>query len=145
RAIVDARRETPIVRTSQLAEIVSKAHPSWEPGKHPATRTFQAVRIQVSQEFEEIGTPLAGSVTALAPGGGLCVVSFNSLAGGMVKRFMEQRSQEDPVYAGLPDVPAHARPKLRRVGKPVHPSEEEVAVNPRSRSSVLRVAEKVAA
>jgi len=144
RAIVEARRETPIVRTAQLAEIVSKAVPTREPGKHPATRTFQAIRIQVNQEFEEIRAALAGSVTALAPGGRLCVISFHSLEDGIVKRFMQQHSQEDPVYAGLPDVPAHARPKLRRVGKPIHPSEWEVAANPRARSAVLRVAEKVA-
>jgi len=145
RAIVNARREAPIVRTAQLADIVARSIPTREPGKHPATRTFQAIRIQVNQEFEEIRAALAGSLAALAPQGRLCVISFHSLEDTLVKRFMQQHSQEDPVYAGLPDVPAHARPKLKRIGKAIHPSEEEVAANPRSRSSVLRVAERVAA
>ena len=145
RAIVNARREAPIVRTAQLADIVAHAIPTREPGKHPATRTFQAIRIQVNQEFEEIRAALAGSLAALAPQGRLCVISFHSLEDTLVKRFMQQHSQEDPVYAGLPDVPAHARPKLKRIGKAIHPSEAEIAANPRSRSSVLRVAERVAA
>ncbi|MET0535036.1 MAG: 16S rRNA (cytosine(1402)-N(4))-methyltransferase RsmH, partial [Steroidobacter sp.] len=145
RAIVNARREAPIVRTAQLADIVARSIPTREPGKHPATRTFQAIRIQVNQEFEEIRAALNGSLAALAPQGRLCVISFHSLEDTLVKRFMQQHSQEDPVYAGVPDVPAHARPKLKRVGKAIHPSEEEIAANPRSRSSVLRVAERVAA
>jgi 16S rRNA (cytosine1402-N4)-methyltransferase len=145
RAIVNARREAPIVRTSQLAQIVAQSIPTREPGKHPATRTFQAVRIQVNQEFQEIRAALAGSVAALAPGGRLCAISFHSLEDGIVKRFMQEQSQEDPVYAGLPDVPAHARPKLRRIGKAIHPTEQEIAVNPRARSAVMRVAERVAA
>jgi 16S rRNA (cytosine1402-N4)-methyltransferase len=145
RAIVNARREAPIVRTAQLAEIVAHAIPKWEPGKHPATRTFQAIRIQVNQEFEEIRAALAGSLAVLAPAGRLCVISFHSLEDNIVKRFMQQHSQEDPVYAGLPDVPAHARPKLKRIGKAIHPGEEEIAANPRARSAVLRVAERVAA
>jgi len=145
RSIVAARREAPIVRTLQLADIVARSIPSREPGKHPATRTFQAIRIQVNQEFQEIQAALLGSLTALAPRGRLCVISFHSLEDGLVKRFMQQQSQEDPVYAGLPDVPAHAQPKLRRVGKAIHPSEREIADNPRSRSAVMRVAERVAA
>lgn len=145
RAIVNARREAPIVRTARLAEIVAQSIPKWEPGKHPATRTFQAIRIQVNQEFEEIRAALAGSLAVLAPQARLCVISFHSLEDSIVKRFMQQHSQEDPVYAGLPDVPAHARPKLQRIGKAIHPSEAEIAANPRSRSAVLRVAERVAA
>jgi len=145
RAIVNARREAPIVRTAQLAEIVARSIPTREPGKHPATRTFQAIRIQVNQELEEIRAALAGSLAVLAPQGRLCVISFHSLEDTLVKRFMQQHSQEDPVYAGLPDVPAHARPKLKRIGKAIHPGEEEIAANPRSRSAVLRVAERVAA
>jgi len=144
RAIVNARREAPIVSTLQLAQIVSQANPKWEPGKHPATRTFQAIRIQVNHEFEEIRAALAGSLIALAPHGRLCAISFHSLEDSIVKRFMQEQSQEDPVYAGLPDVPAHARPKLRRIGKPIHSSEAEIAANPRSRSAVMRVAERVA-
>ncbi len=145
RAIVAARREAPIVRTLQLAQIVAQSIPVREPGKHPATRTFQAIRIQVNHEFEEIRAALAGSLSVLAPQGRLCVISFHSLEDGIVKRFMQEQSQEDPVYAGLPDVPVHAQPKLRRVGKAIHPSEQEIAANPRARSAVMRVAERVAA
>lgn len=145
RAIVKARREAPIVRTLQLAQIVAESIPTREPGKHPATRTFQAIRIQVNRELEEIRAGLAGSLAALAPRGRLCVISFHSLEDTIVKRFMQEQSQEDPVYAGLPDVPAHARPKLRRIGKPIHPSAAEVAANPRARSAVMRVAERVVA
>ncbi len=145
RAIVNARHERPIARTLELADIVARAVPTREPGKHPATRTFQAIRIQVNQEFEEIEQALAGSLEVLAHGGRLAVISFHSLEDGMVKRFMQQHSTEDPVYAGLPEVPAHARPKLRRIGRAIHPGEAEVNANPRSRSAILRVAERVAA
>jgi len=145
RAIVQSRNEQPITRTTQLAEIVANAVPTREPGKHPATRTFQAIRIQVNHEFEEIETALSGTLAVLAPGGRLCAISFHSLEDGLVKRFMQQQSQEDPVYAGLPMVPEHARPKLTRVGRPVHPSAAEVASNPRARSAIMRVAERVAA
>ncbi|MBB6094888.1 16S rRNA (cytosine1402-N4)-methyltransferase [Povalibacter uvarum] len=145
RAIVVARGVEPIVRTSQLSQIVAGAVPMREPGKHPATRTFQAIRIHVNQELDEIEAALEASLLALAPHGRLCVISFHSLEDGIVKRFMQKHSQEDPVYAGLPEVPAHARPKLRRVGKAIHPSAVEVDRNPRARSSIMRVAEKVAA
>ncbi len=145
RAIVAARGEQPIERTLQLAQIVTDAVPMREPGKHPATRTFQAIRIHVNREFDEIEAALEGSLSVLAPHGRLCVISFHSLEDGIVKRFMQQHSQEDPVFAGLPEVPPHARPKLRRIGKAVHPSTAEVDRNPRARSSIMRVAERVAA
>nr|WP_322109241.1 16S rRNA (cytosine(1402)-N(4))-methyltransferase RsmH [Steroidobacter denitrificans] len=145
RRIVAARREAPITRTAQLADIVAAAVPAREPGKHPATRTFQALRIHVNDELEEIRAALEGSLTALAPGGRLCVISFHSLEDGIVKRYMQAHSQEAPLYAGLPEVPAHARPKLRRLGRAVHPSEAEIARNPRARSAIMRVAQRVAA
>ncbi len=144
-AIVHVRRSQPITRTLQLAEIVAGAVPRREPGKHPATRTFQAIRIQVNQEFEEIETALDGSLQALAPQGRLCVISFHSLEDGIVKRFMQKHSQEDPVYAGLPMVPAHARPNCSASVVPFIPSVAEIERNPRARSSIMRVAEKVAA
>ena len=144
RDIVAARREGPLERTAQLAELVSRAVKTREPGKHPATRTFQAIRIHVNDELGELTAALDASLQALAPGGRLCAIAFHSLEDGMVKRFIQQQSQEDPVYAGLPQVPDHARPKLRRVGRAVHPSEEEVAANPRARSAVMRVAERIA-
>ena len=143
REIIAARRAQPITRTAQLAEIVARAVPTREPGKHPATRTFQAIRIHVNDELAELRAALAASLEALAPRGRLGVISFHSLEDDIVKRFIDQHSHEDPVYAGLPQVPAHARPKLRRIGRAIHPTEEEIAANPRSRSAVLRVAERV--
>jgi 16S rRNA (cytosine1402-N4)-methyltransferase len=145
RGIVQARAEQPITRTLQLAAIVSGAVPKREPGKHPATRAFQAIRIHVNRELEEIEAALEGTLEVLAPGGRICAISFHSLEDAIVKRFMQRHSQEDPVYAGLPFVPAHARAKLRRVGRTVHPSAAEVERNPRARSAIMRVAERVAA
>jgi len=145
RAIVAARSTMPIVGTRQLADIVSGAVPTREPGKHPATRTFQALRIHVNRELEEVEAALPQAVKLLAAGGRLCVISFHSLEDRLVKRFMRREAQGDPVYAGLPDIPPHARPRLRLVGGAVMPGETEVAANPRARSAVLRVAERVAA
>jgi 16S rRNA (cytosine1402-N4)-methyltransferase len=144
-AIVAHRHEAPITRTRQLADIVAKAVRTREPGKHPATRTFQAIRMHVNHELQEIEAALDGTLTALKPHGRLAVISFHSLEDTLVKRFMQRHSQEDPVYAGLPEVPVHARPKLRRVGKAIHSSEAEIARNPRSRSAIMRVAERIAA
>ena len=145
RAIVAARAVDPIVRTGQLAAIVAAAVPTREPGKHPATRTFQAIRIHVNRELEQLESALPQAVRLLAPGGRLCVISFHSLEDRIVKRFIRREEQGDPVYAGLPNVPPHARPRLRRVGAAVTAGEAEVAANPRARSAVLRVAERVAA
>ena len=145
RAIVAARAVEPILSTGRLAEIVAAAVPTREPGKHPATRTFQAIRIHVNRELEQLEQALPQAVRLLAPGGRLCVISFHSLEDRIVKRFIRREEQGDPVYAGLPNVPAHARPRLKRVGGKVVASEAEVAANPRARSAVLRIAEKVAA
>jgi len=140
RAIVAARHESNIATTAQLATIVAAAVRTREPGKHPATRTFQAIRIHVNNELLQIETALAQSLELLAPGGRLCAISFHSLEDRAVKNFMQRHSQEDPVYAGLPDIPPHARPKLKRVGKAIHASDAEVARNPRARSAIMRVA-----
>ena len=145
RAIVAARAVEPILRTRQLADVVAAAVPTREPGKHPATRSFQAIRIHVNRELEQLEQALPQAVRLLAPGGRLCVISFHSLEDRIVKRFIRREEQGDPVYAGLPDVPAHARPRLKRVGGKVVAGEAEVAANPRARSAVLRVAERVAA
>ncbi|HEX5691318.1 MAG TPA: 16S rRNA (cytosine(1402)-N(4))-methyltransferase RsmH [Roseiflexaceae bacterium] len=145
RAIVAARATTRIATTAQLASIVAAAVPTREQGKHPATRTFQAIRMQINEELPQIERALKQSIDLLAPGGRLCVISFHSLEDGIVKRFMQRHSQEDPVYAGLPDVPAHARPTLKRIGRAIHPSEAEVTRNPRARSAIMRVTERVAA
>jgi 16S rRNA (cytosine1402-N4)-methyltransferase len=145
RSIVEQRATTPITRTSQLADIVASAVRTREPGKHPATRTFQAIRIHVNRELEEIEAALEGTLSVLKGGGRLAVISFHSLEDTLVKRFMQRNSQEDPVFAGLPEVPEYARPKLRRIGKAIHASETEIRSNPRSRSSIMRVAERIAA
>ncbi len=145
RRIVAARALEPISRTSQLAALVAEAVPTREPGKHPATRTFQAIRIHVNGELDVLGEVLPQAVRLLAPGGRLCVISFHSLEDRAVKRYIQRECQGDPVYAGLPVVPPEARQRLRRVGSKVVASDAEVARNPRARSAVLRVAERLAA
>jgi len=145
RAIVAVRAATPIATTRQLADIVAGAVPTREPGKHPATRTFQAIRIHVNRELEEVEAALPQAVNLLAPGGRLCVISFHSLEDRLVKRFMRREAQGDPIYAELPDVPPHARPRLQLIGGAVMPGDAEIARNPRARSAVLRVAERIAA
>ena len=145
RAIVERRRTSPLARTAELAQLVAAAVPTREPGKHPATRTFQAVRMRVNRELDELDAALPQAVELLAEHGRLCVISFHSLEDRAVKRFINREAQGDPVYAGLPNVPPHARPRLRRVGAAIRASEPEVASNPRARSAVLRVAERLAA
>jgi len=143
-AIVEARREHPIERTRALAELVARAVRTREPGKHPATRTFQALRMHINDELGQLERALTGTVDSLANGGRLAVISFHSLEDRVVKRFMQRESQLDPEVAQLPIVPPQLTPRLKRVGRKLRPSREEVARNPRSRSALLRVAEKVA-
>lgn len=145
RAIVAARSAAPIERTGQLAQLVADAVPTREPGKHPATRTFQAIRMHVNGELGALEAALPQAVRLLAAGGRLCVISFHSLEDRLVKRFMRREQAGDPVYAGLPEIPAHARPRLRRVGPAIRASAAEIERNPRARSATLRVAERLAA
>jgi 16S rRNA (cytosine1402-N4)-methyltransferase len=144
RAIVKTRQKAPIATTLQLAEIAAAANPAWERDKHPATRTFQAIRIHINRELEDLEQGLPQALKVLAPGGRLVVISFHSLEDRIVKRFMRDEARGDSdILPGLP-VPATAfKPSLRIVGKPVFPSDAEVAANPRARSAVLRVAEKL--
>jgi 16S rRNA (cytosine1402-N4)-methyltransferase len=142
-AIVTAREEAPLVTTARLAEIVARAVPGREPGKNPATRTFQAIRIHINEELSSITRGLEQAVPMLAPGGRLCVISFHSLEDRIVKRFVRRESLEDEVWRGLPDMPDSARPALRRLGGAIKPGEEETGANPRARSAVLRVAERL--
>jgi 16S rRNA (cytosine1402-N4)-methyltransferase len=144
-AIVVARAEAPIATTGRLASVISQAVPTREPGKHPATRSFQALRIHVNRELEELEQVLPQAVDCLAPGGRLVVISFHSLEDRMVKRYLRRASQDDPAWAGLPVVPPQARARLRLVGRAVFAGADEVDRNPRSRSAVLRTAERVAA
>jgi 16S rRNA (cytosine1402-N4)-methyltransferase len=145
RAIVAARSATPVTTTRQLAAIVESAVPTREPGKHPATRTFQAIRIHVNGELDALTAVLPQAVKVLAPGGRLCIISFHSLEDRLVKRFLRREAQGDPLYAELPAVPPHARPRLRLVGGATVPGDDEIERNVRARSAVLRVAERLAA
>jgi 16S rRNA (cytosine1402-N4)-methyltransferase len=144
KAVVAARCEYRISTTRQLAALVEKAVLTREPGQHPATRCFQALRIHVNRELEELSLVLPQCVDRLARGGRLAVISFHSLEDRIVKRFLREASQPPQMPKRLPvraaDLPA---PKLKLVGKPVFPADAEVAANPRSRSAVLRVAERI--
>jgi 16S rRNA (cytosine1402-N4)-methyltransferase len=142
-ALIQAREQQAISTTAQLAKVVSDAVPTREPGKHPATRTFQAIRIAVNAELEQIDQALLQAMAVLKPSGRLCVISFHSLEDQRVKRFMQLNSQDDPMFAGLPQVPPERRAKLKRVGKAIHPTEAEIKRNPRARSAILRIAERV--
>jgi 16S rRNA (cytosine1402-N4)-methyltransferase len=146
RAIIAARSRGPVDRTRQLAEIVAKAVPTREPHQDPATRTFQAIRIHINQELEELAVMLPQCLEVLDDGGRLVVISFHSLEDRIVKQFMRTHSQPGALPARLP-LRAHELPKphLKLIGKPVFPSESEVAANPRARSAVMRVAERIAA
>jgi 16S rRNA (cytosine1402-N4)-methyltransferase len=142
-AIVTARRERPIERTRELAELVARAVRTREPGKHPATRTFQALRMHANDELGQLERALSGAVDSLAVGGRLAAISFHSLEDRLVKRLMQRESQLDPALASLPIVPPQLTPRLKLIGRKARPSKEEVARNPRARSALLRVAERV--
>ena len=141
-AIVKARAESPITRTKQLATIVAEANPKWEPHKHPATRAFQAIRIFINRELEDLEIALAHTVDALSEGGRLVVISFHSLEDRIVKRFMrdQARGQQLPKY--VPVIDSDTGKTLNLVGKAVKPSSDEVRRNHRSRSAIMRVAER---
>lgn len=145
RAIVQARDKdgSAIVTTTQLADLVSRVRPVRERNRHAATRTFQAIRIFVNRELDELQACLEQSLRILAPGGRLVVISFHSLEDRIVKRFMRNHSKPDAMYAGMPEIPPEALPVLRLVGKAVRSGVDEVARNPRSRSAVMRVAERL--
>jgi 16S rRNA (cytosine1402-N4)-methyltransferase len=146
RAIVAARSSGPVDRTRQLAQIVAKAVPTREPHQDPATRTFQAIRIHINQELEELEIALPQCLEMLNEGGRLVVISFHSLEDRIVKHFMRAQAQPGALPARLPVRAAELpKPRMKLVGKPVYPTDEEVAANPRARSAVMRVAERVAA
>jgi len=143
RAIVSARRSAAIETTGQLAEIVAAAAPKRGQKIHPATRTFQAIRIHINRELELLESVLDQSINVLARGGRLCVISFHSLEDRIVKRFIRDASREAEQYRGMPDVPEAFRPTLRPVGKVIAATAEEIAANVRARSARLRVAERI--
>jgi 16S rRNA (cytosine1402-N4)-methyltransferase len=144
RAIVAARDEQPIVTTLQLAKIVAEANPAWEKGKHPATRAFQAIRIHINDELADLERFLAVVLDLLAVGGRLAVISFHSLEDRLVKRFIRAQVRGDELPAYIPVTAAQMHVRLRSLGKAIQSSEQEIALNPRARSAVLRIAEKVA-
>jgi 16S rRNA (cytosine1402-N4)-methyltransferase len=144
RSVVLAREESPITTTSQLARLIAAAVPRHEFKKHPATRSFQAIRIFINRELEDLESVLPQTVEALAPGGRLAVISFHSLEDRMVKRFIRDQYQGPRLPPDLPVLPEQYRPTLKPVGKPIRPDSNEVESNPRARSAVLRVAERLA-
>jgi len=143
-AIVRARAEAPLQSTGALSALVARAVRTREPGKHPATRTFQALRIWINDELGQLRRGLAQALELLAPQGRLVVISFHSLEDRIVKEFIRTHSEPDPALAGLPQLPAAAMPRLRRIGRKRRASEAEIRANPRSRSALLRVAERCA-
>ena len=142
-AIVRRRAEKPFARTLDLAEVVKAANPAWEKGKHPATRVFQAIRIHINGELEDLKQALEKSLQLLAPGGRLVVISFHSLEDRMVKRFIREKERGPQLPRGLPVMDSEIAKSLRSVGKAVKANAGEVDENLRSRSAVMRIAEKL--
>jgi 16S rRNA (cytosine1402-N4)-methyltransferase len=142
--IVRAREQQPLRSSAELAALVARSVRTHTPGRHPATRTFQALRLHVNDELGQLRRALPQALELLAPGGRLAAISFHSLEDRIVKQFVRAHSEIDPALQRLPVLPPQTRPPLRRVGRKQRPSEQEIAANPRSRSAVLRVAERVA-
>lgn len=142
RAVVARRAELPFTRTADLAAVIKEANPAWEKGKNPSTRAFQGIRIFINRELDDLSDGLRAAVECLAPGGRLVVISFHSLEDRLVKQFMRREAKGAPLPRDLPirdiDIPV----SVNLVGKAIKPSAAEVAANPRSRSAMLRIAEK---
>jgi 16S rRNA (cytosine1402-N4)-methyltransferase len=145
KAICSAREAAPLTRTLQLAQLIERAVPVREPGKHAATRTFQALRMWVNDELGQLRRALAQSVELLAGGGRLAVISFHSLEDGVVRDFLRSASSLEPALARLPSLPPEWVPPFRLIGRKRRAAAAEVAANPRARSALLRVAERVRA
>lgn len=143
RAIVEARRTAPIATTTRLAEIIAAAAPTRERGKHPATRSFQAIRIAVNRELEELRAVLPQALEALAPGGRLVIIAFHSLEDRIVKRFLREQAHGPELPPGLPVPASQSRAALRLMGRAQRPGDDEIRLNPRARSAVMRVAERL--
>lgn len=144
-AIIERRETSPLRTTQDLVALIDEAVPVKDPHKHPATRSFQAIRIHVNAELEEVEKMLSDSLDVLAVGGRLVIISFHSLEDRIVKRFMRDNSRPKPIPRDIPILPSQADvPRLKIVGKPIKPGQAEVAANPRARSAIMRIAEKVA-
>ncbi|HSP57679.1 MAG TPA: 16S rRNA (cytosine(1402)-N(4))-methyltransferase RsmH [Halomonas sp.] len=143
RAIVSRRADRPFERTADLAEVIKTAHPAWEKGKHPATRAFQALRIQINGELEQLDAAMDAALEALAPGGHLVVISFHSLEDRRVKRFIRRHVRGDTdLPRGVPIRDDQLAKRLDAIGKAQRAGAVELAANPRARSAVMRVARK---
>lgn len=142
-AILAAREESPITTTLQLVEIITEAMPFIDHHKHPATRSFQAIRIAVNDELGEIEKILPDAFEALAIGGRLVVISFHSLEDRRVKRFMQKEAKADPYPPDLPVQADMIQPRLKLIGKPIRAGELESDQNRRSRSAIMRIAERL--
>ncbi len=145
RSIVKAREETPIRTTAQLASLIREAIPAkyHEKGKDPATRSFQGIRIFINDELNDVKACLPQALEVLKPGGRLAVISFHSLEDRIVKRFMRKEARGDDFPPDLPIPQSALSPSIKLIGKPIRASSQEVAENPRARSAVLRVAERL--
>jgi len=145
RAVVARRQEQPFERTADLAQVLTVANPAWEKGKNPATRAFQGLRIHVNNELGDLERGLDAALENLEVGGRLVVISFHSLEDRIVKQFMRKhaKGEMDKLPRDLPIIPKAFEPRLKLLGKPQFASEAELKANPRSRSAVMRVAEKL--
>ncbi|TBU97320.1 16S rRNA (cytosine(1402)-N(4))-methyltransferase RsmH [Stutzerimonas kirkiae] len=145
RAVVLRRQEAPFERTADLAQVLTVANPAWEKGKNPATRAFQGLRIFINNELGDLERGLEAALEALEVGGRLVVISFHSLEDRIVKQFMRRQAkgEADNLPRDLPIIPKAFEPRLKLLGKPVYASAEETRANPRSRSAVMRIAEKL--
>ncbi|GAC1039769.1 16S rRNA (cytosine(1402)-N(4))-methyltransferase RsmH [Pseudomonas sp. No.117] len=145
RAVVQRREVQPFERTADLAKVLTEANPAWEKGKHPATRAFQGLRIYINRELSDLEQGLQAAYEQLAVGGRLVVISFHSLEDRIVKQFMRRlaKGEADQLPRDLPIRATVFEPSLRLLGKPIYASEGELAANPRARSAVMRVAEKL--
>ncbi|HAQ87043.1 MAG: 16S rRNA (cytosine(1402)-N(4))-methyltransferase [Pseudomonas sp.] len=145
RAVVQRRAVQPFERTADLAQVITVANPAWEKGKNPATRAFQGLRIFINNELGDLEAGLEAALEGLDVGGRLVVISFHSLEDRIVKQFMRRhaKGEADTLPRDLPIIPEKFVPRLKLLGKPQYASTEEVKANPRSRSAVMRVAEKL--
>ncbi len=143
RAIVTERQQRPFLRTKHLADIVTTANPKWEREKHPATRAFQGIRIYINAELDDLKVALEDALDLLSPGGRLVVISFHSLEDRIVKRFFRDQARGKDFPKGVPVTSKMLEQRLRLIGKAVKAGGEEVSENIRSRSAVMRVAEKL--
>ncbi|TXI31625.1 MAG: 16S rRNA (cytosine(1402)-N(4))-methyltransferase RsmH [Aquipseudomonas alcaligenes] len=145
RAVVERRELKPFERTADLAQVLTDANPAWEKGKNPATRAFQGLRIHVNNELGDLERGLDAALETLAVGGRLVVISFHSLEDRIVKQFIKRQAkgEADNLPRDLPIIPKAFEPRLKLLGKPIYAGEAELKANPRSRSAVMRVAEKL--